>query len=322
MPGAFRIPNLQSDLQIKSKRPASTAGLSFTIAGMHYDLCLVSNWEYDDGFIRLLESACRARGRRLLTVTPANLADVIPLLSSGEADFSALLDRASESDPAFLPLVDIAKASNARRLNPREFADLAYDKASQHYKFIEAGIHTPYTIILPAYVDQPDLPALDLSPLGGLFAVKPAFGGGGEGVSTEVTRLEEVRSGRMKFPKQQYLLQSHIAPINVNSLPAWFRVIYCLGEVYSSFWDVTSHIYTPVPPKTGILSSLRIVTMKIAEVCKLDLFSSELALTEDGRLLAVDYVNDPIDLRLQSRALDGVPDEIVADIISRILNAL
>jgi len=32
----------------------------------------------------------------------------------------------------------------------------------------------------------------------------------------------------------------------------------------------------------------------------------------------VDYVNDPIDLRLQSRAVDGVPDFIVEDVAARI----
>lgn len=289
---------------------------------MHYDLCLASNWEYDDGFIRLLDSACCARGRNLLTVTPSNLADILPLLSSGEVGFSALLDRASESDPAFLPLVEIAKVTNVRRLNPRELADRAYDKASMHQKFIEAGINTPHTIILPSYVEQPDLVDLDLSPLGGLFAVKPALGGGGEGVSTEVTRLEQVRSERMKFPGQQYLLQSHVTPKIVNDHPAWFRVIYCLGDIHPSFWDVKTHMYTAISKEIAIISDLRIVIMKIVNICNLNLFSSELALTEDGRLLVVDYVNDPIDLRLQSLAVDGVPDKIVMGIVDRIVSAL
>lgn len=289
---------------------------------MRYDLCLASNWEYDDGFIQLLDSTCAARGRRLLTLTPTNLADILPLLSSGQAGFSALLDRASEADPAFLPLVDIAKATGARRFNPRELADCAYDKTLMHYKFIEAGIDTPRTIILPSYLDQPNLPDLDLSPLGGRFAVKPALGGGGEGVAIEVTRLEQVRSERMKFPEQEYLLQSHVTPEALGGHPAWFRVLYCLGEVYPSFWDVVTHVYTPVPPESAMTFSLRVVTGKIAEVCKLDLFSSELALDTDGRLLAVDYVNDPVDLRLQSLAVDGVPDAIVADIAARIVNLL
>lgn len=289
---------------------------------VHYDLCLASNWEYDDGFIRLLDSACVARGRRLLTLTPSNLGDVLPLLASGEAGFSALLDRASESDPSFLPLVDIAKATNARRFNPRELADQTYDKASMHFKFIEAGINTPHTIILPAYLDQPDLLDLDLSPLGGLFAVKPVLGGGGEGVRTEVTRLEEVRSERMKFPEQKYLLQSHVRPAMLNGLPAWFRVIYCLGDIHPSFWNVTTHVYTPLPPDSTMNLDLRIVTGKIADICKLDLFSSELAFSEDGRLLAIDYVNDPVDLRLQSLAVDGVPDHILTDIVDRIVSVL
>jgi hypothetical protein len=46
----------------------------------------------------------------------------------------------------------------------------------------------------------------------------------------------------------------------------------------------------------------------------LDLFSTEIALTLDGLFMVVDYVNDPIDLRLQSKATDGVPDQIVSHI--------
>ena len=292
---------------------------------VHYDLCLASNWEYDNGFIRLLDSACRARGLNLLTITPSSLADVLPRLSSGTAGFSALLDRASESDSAFLPLVDIAKSSGARRFNPRELADRAYNKAAMYYKFIEAGIDTPHTIILPSYVEQPDLPDVDLSPLGGLFAVKPALGGGGEGVVTEVTRLEEVRSERKNFPEQKYLLQSHVKPKMVHGYPAWFRVVYCLGDTRPSFWDTTTHVYTALTPDVETrfgLNSLRVVTNLIAAICQLDLFSSEIALTEDDRLLAVDYVNDPIDLRLQSLAVDGVPDFIIQSIAKNIADEI
>ncbi|MBV6394646.1 MAG: hypothetical protein HFACDABA_00212 [Anaerolineales bacterium] len=290
-------------------------------AGVHYPLCLASNWEYDEGFIRLLDSACRARGRRLLTVTPSNLAEVLPRLAAGEAGFSALLDRASEADPAFLPLVDIARAANARRFNPRELADQAYDKAVMHYKFIEAGIHTPPTIILPAYDFLPVLPDIDLAPLGEKFSIKPALGGGGEGVRNEATRFEEARRERMKFPEQQYLLQAHVAPKNLDGFPAWFRVIYCLGDVHPSYWDVTTHVYRPLPEECKIIPELRLTMTRIANVCKLDLFSSELALTQDNRLLAVDYVNDPIDLRLQSASLDGVPDAIVGAIADRLAGA-
>jgi hypothetical protein len=58
--------------------------------------------------------------------------------------------------------------------------------------------------------------------------------------------------------------------------------------------------------------------LSIARICKLELFSSEIAYTEDRGCTVVDYINDPVDLRLQSKSYDGVPDIIVADIADRL----
>jgi len=43
-----------------------------------------------------------------------------------------------------------------------------------------------------------------------------------------------------------------------------------------------------------------------------DFFSTEIALAKDGRYVVVDYVNDPCDMRPQSKHFDGVPDTIAA----------
>jgi hypothetical protein len=50
----------------------------------------------------------------------------------------------------------------------------------------------------------------------------------------------------------------------------------------------------------------------------LDIFSTEIALTPEGEFVAVDYINDSIDLRAKSKAVDGVPDIV----LSYIANAL
>jgi hypothetical protein len=287
----------------------------------NYDLCFAWNWEYDADFLGLLDAACAARGLTLLNASARNLAEILLRLAGREAGFRVFLDRASEANPAYLPLVGVARDLGARRLNPRELADRAYDKAFMQRAFLEADIPTPQTIILPAWDDQPDLPAPDLTPLGGSFAVKPALGGGGEGVVTEVTSIEQALVERRQFPEQKYLLQAHVAPRSLDGLPAWFRVIYCLGEIYPCFWNVKTHIYTTltVEAETRLeLGTLRQVTERIAHVCCLDLFSTEIALTEAGDYFVVDYVNDPIDLRLQSHALDGVPDFIIENIAARI----
>jgi hypothetical protein len=52
------------------------------------------------------------------------------------------------------------------------------------------------------------------------------------------------------------------------------------------------------------------------------LFSTEIAITSDGRFVIVDYVNDPIDLRPQSKTFDGVPDDIVEDITKRLVEVI
>ena len=65
------------------------------------------------------------------------------------------------------------------------------------------------------------------------------------------------------------------------------------------------------------LGRLRDVTKRIASICKLDWFSTEMALAKE--LIVVDYVNDEIDTRVQSQAADGVPDEIMNDIAKQLV---
>ena len=51
----------------------------------------------------------------------------------------------------------------------------------------------------------------------------------------------------------------------------------------------------------------------------LDFFSTEIVLTEDGNFLLIDYVNDQCDMRIKSRHYDGIPDNIVNEIIKNML---
>jgi len=283
-----------------------------------YDLCLAWNWEYDHDFVVLLEAACQSRGVSLLQITPDNLADLIAPLTNQEIVFRFFCDRASDTDNRFDPIVQWARDFALYRINPDERARRTWNKVNVHLTFSSAGLQTPDTIILPSYEEQPVLPPIDLGPLGRSFMIKPAHGGGGEGVISGATCLSEVLSARQEYPNDEYLLQAQVVPANFGPYPAWFRVIYCAGSAHPSLWDPLTHVYTPVTflqEDRHRIDSLHEVTVFIASICGLDLFSTELCLTADDRLVVVDYINDPIDLRLQSRAFDGVPDEIVHDIV-------
>jgi hypothetical protein len=144
-------------------------------------------------------------------------------------------------------------------------------------------------------------------------------------VINEAATLSQVLVARQEFPTQRYLLQAYIIPARLGSRMAWSRVIYCAGMVYPCWWDNYTHIYTHVTSSEETcynLGSLRSITPSIANLCGLTLFSTEIAIASDGGFLIVNYVNDPIDLRLQSKTFDGVPDDIAEDITERLVEVI
>ena len=279
----------------------------------HYDLCLIWYWEYDANFIATVQSACNAQAVSLLLVTPENLVQATVDYLEGRINFSVLLDRA-QYHTGFMPLMQKARDQGVHCINSRERSSWAEDKATMHLEMISHGLESPYTIILAPFTKQPLLPPIDLAPLGEQFVIKPAGGGGGEGVTMWATSLEQVLQARIEFADQKYLLQAHIKPQELDGRKAWFRIYYVDGNIHPCWWDPETHIFAPLYADEELrfgLSPLRTVTAKIASICHLDWFSTEIALSADGKFVAVDYVNDGIDLRSQSNAQDGVPDEVI-----------
>ena len=281
----------------------------------HYDLCLPWYWEYDIDFIRFAEGACQEQGLTSWQITPDNLLESITALYKGERSFNTLLDR-SQGDDRFLPINNWAKEYNKKRINPPELSKWFEDKATMHLELISAGIHTPYTILLSPFLEQPALPDLDLTPLGHQFVIKPSNGGGSAGVILGASSLEQILRARMEFPDQKYLLQATVTPRTIQGRPAWFRVFYAVGETYPCWWHPLTHVFASVTPSEEHkheLAPLREITHRIASICRLDWFTTEIALTHD-KFVVVDYVNDQIDTRIQSKAVDGAPDDVIRNV--------
>ena len=287
-----------------------------------YDLVVAWSWEHDAAFLAALRHECGERGLSLLEVTPELLPAAIAALEAGDLGFGALLDRAWDADPAFRPLAAWAYCNGARLINDPALAERAWDKATMHLEFISAGIHTPYTVLLAPYTDEPDLPEPDLTPLGDRFLLKPAHGGGGIGVLRNLSSWEEIQRIRRCHPDEKYLAQAWVTARLTGDGPEWYRVIWAGGEVLRYWWGVASHVYRPVAAEQEqrhTLAPLHRTVAAIAAVCGLDVFSTEIARRDgDGELVSVDYVNDPIDLRPRSSAADGVPDEAIRTVAARI----
>ena len=278
-----------------------------------YDLCLPWYWLYDHDFIRYIGETCTAQGITLWQITPANILQAVTELYTGCTTFNCLLDRAND-DLRFEPIRRFAREHHLHCINAPELSHWSEDKATMHLELIQVGLQTPYTILIAPFIDQPVLPPLNITPLGTNFVLKPALGGGGEGVRMNATSLEDIQRARMEFPDQKYLAQENIIACLISGREAWFRIFYVGGACLPCWWNPTNHVYSILTPEEESqfeLNALRSITQRIARVCKLDWFSTEIALTPGGRFVVVDYVNDGIDTRIQSKAADGIPDEVM-----------
>jgi hypothetical protein len=278
-----------------------------------HDLCLVWYWEYDMDFVRMVESACATRGVSLWQVTPDNLLNTVRLLQSQEFIPAILFDRGND-DLRFDPIRKWAQENGIYYINPPEVAFKAEQKDQFHHILVENGISVPKTIVLPSFLNHHLLDPMDLSLLGIPFVAKPAYAGGGAGVALNLSSWEQVLEARIDVPNQRYLLQSHVQTRMIDGREAWFRVYYCDGRIYPCWWETDTHIAAPVTAYEEArhsLGKIRDITRLIARLSGLDIFSTEIALTPEGDFVAVDYINDSIDLRAQSKAVDGVPDLVL-----------
>ncbi len=287
----------------------------------YYDLCLSWYWLYDHDFVHYIEAACAARQITLWQITPTTILQAVNELYSSGGTFGTLLDRAAD-DQRFEPIRRYAREHGKHRINPAELSHWSEDKATMHLELMQAGLQTPYTIVLAPFVVEPILPALNLAPLGARFVIKPAVGGGGEGVILNASSLDDIRRARLEYPEQKYLVEEQVEARILAGREAWFRIFFVAGRAIPCWWHPITHVYALVTPEQEAqfeLTPLHEITATIARVCKLDWFSTEVCFTRDGRFAVVDYVNDGIDTRIQSKAVDGVPDDVMRQMAERLV---
>jgi hypothetical protein len=291
---------------------------------MGFDVCLATDWEYDRDFLLLLDESLRSRSLGAYIVWPHNLGQVLQALRAGSMAFRFVLDRGSATSPEFLELYRILSRTGARFLDEPGSILWASDKATMHLEFLSGGVQVPYTLILAPYDSSAHVPISreELARLGSPFFIKPAnTTGGGVGVFEHGTCLEDILAVRQQHKRDKYLVQERIHPLEKEGRRFWFRVFYVCGGFFPTWWHDLSHVYEPLLPEQVEcygLQPLLPMSRDIAGICRLNLFSTEIVLDRDGRWVAVDYVNDSCDLRLKSRHADGVPDEVVHQIVERI----
>jgi hypothetical protein len=290
----------------------------------YYDLAIAWSWQYDSYFISRIEKTLQNCGLKTYRIEHHNISESLNAIKKGYLRFSYFFDRASDTEEEFLPLVHYFEKSKTRVFNPGKLSEISNDKATMHLEFITAGINVPYTIIISPYNSESDagLSLKDLAILGRPFIVKPANNtGGGMGVVTGAESLLDILETRQHQKDDKYLIQEKIIPKIIDGKRAWFRCFFAFGKTILSWWDDDTHRYRTVTKEDENkykLYRLRRVMSIIRKVCMLDFFSSEIAITDSEKLIVIDYVNDICDMRPQSSAYDGVPDQLIDIVINRL----
>jgi hypothetical protein len=283
------------------------------------DLLLAHDWPYDAPFLELLKARFADRGLRLRCVGPQELLPVLAALDAGQLTSRAFLDRASDTSPEFLPLVEWAGHAQVHVLNPVARQRIVWRKTNLHWEFLRAGMFVPYLIPVPSLERQAVIPVPhDLGALGSPFCVKPDVGGGGWGVRIDAATWSDVEAARRQMPEEDLILQQLITPAILEGRRAWFRVLHACGRALPCWWDDQTRCFDrPVSEEERLrhgLDDLWRISRQAAEISGLRLFSTEIACDTDGRFVVVDYVNDPVDLRFQPHAREGMPASVARQI--------
>jgi hypothetical protein len=294
----------------------------------YFHLAVAWDWEFDRDFISILEEEVHGHDVSFFSISHHNTHECTRKIQRGELAFGTFLDRAGDANEHFLAVSRAIRKSASYYINPPEATIHANDKATMHLEFLSAGIPVPFSIIISPYNKKKELELKlgDIARLGRPFIIKPAnTTGGGIGVITGAETLKDVLESRQHHKNDKYLLQEKVHPVMMGSMKGWFRVFYVFGLIVPSWWDDETHRYSTIESpelERFALHPLADIAKSIHDVCLLDFFSTEIALTADDRYVVVDYVNDICDMRLQSRFIDGVPDSIVRTIALRIARAL
>ncbi len=288
-----------------------------------FDMAIAYKWKYDKEFVDLIERNFQKAGLRTFVINKFNVNEVIRSIKGKKIHFKLYLDRASDEDPAFLPIAKFLARKKSYIINPHNKTKKSVDKFLMHKKLEKRHFRLPKTFLLPSFKLRKNILLDDrhLTELGIPFIIKPSLmSGGGEGVIKNAMSLSQILEERRKNHLEKYLIQEKIYPGKIQGRRAWFRVIWAFDQVIPTWWDDHTHIYHPVSKnevaKYNLLPLYKI-TKRLARITQLDYFSTEIALTKDHKFVLIDYVNDQCDMRLKSNHSDGVPDEVVNEFIER-----
>jgi hypothetical protein len=205
-------------------------------------------------------------------------------------------------------------------------AQSAFDKARMHERLLVESFKVPFSVIVPQTATATfRLTDEQRAQLGAPFVIKPSHGYGRRGVILDALDESHLTRSTSAWPNPSYLLQRKIVPRNLGDRPAYWRVFYCFGSIWITWWNCFTDRYSVVleTEKSELrLTQLEEIVARIAGLTRMQFFSSEVAQVDNGDFVLIDYVNDQCHMLAQSADPKiGVPDVLIAEIAKQLVRA-
>jgi len=284
-----------------------------------YNVALCSSSSY---FASRIGELCGQLDLSYFLVQPVWVGEFLHKLQAGQIEVEVLIDMAADLYAPDDPYLQLAREVKKRRGyvidDPDNGAIMAH-KGRFHQILVDNQIPVPETVIVPrSEVESFRLDDAARARLGVPFVVKPGWGGGGLGVNVEGRSEQDLKDAAVKCPaSDSFLIQERVTPRKLDSHYGWFRVFFVLGEVIPCWWEPPANQYQLVSPlqrRMYKLAPLSRIVRDIGRVSRMKFFSTEVCLAEDGKFVAVDYLNTDPDMSPKSFYPTGVPDEVIRHI--------
>ncbi|MBN2120883.1 MAG: hypothetical protein JW734_07515 [Candidatus Omnitrophica bacterium] len=297
-----------------------------------YDFGLNWSGTVKENFVDFLKTACAEKKLSFLWISEDNIRKVLQDCEKGKIIIKVLLDTEAtynKKGDLYARVCYAVKDRGGAVINDPDRTKAAIDKSILHYELVDAGILTPYTVIVRNW--QPSAYRLseeEKQKLGTPFVIKPALGYGQLGVIRDARgSIAEIARARNFDKGDNFLLQEKINPIRLGDKRAWFRVFNLFNTIIPCWWDDTLNHYEHVLYEEfnsfGLYPLIKIIS-KIASLTRMAWFSTEIAIdtrNNQRRFLAIDYVNDQCSMDTLSETPSGVPDLIVKHTAGYMVNA-
>jgi hypothetical protein len=283
----------------------------------------------DEFFIHCVRRSCAERFLSFFLIEPVWVEAFHEALRVDRVWARVLLNLHSEHhlpEDSFHRLIRLAEERGVRVVDPLRVALPAFDKARLHPRLVDAGFDVPATLI----VSRDEVAAYELTEerrafLGSPFVIKPAMGYGRRGVILDAVGAKDLERSVAAWPDAHYLLQRRETAAGLGGEPAYFRVFHVFGSIWICWWNCQTDLYRQVTAeeeKAHGLAVLGDIVRRVAVLTGMRFFSSEIAMTEPGRFVLIDYVNDQCHMLSQEASPRmGVPNLIVEQIARRLVDA-